>query len=70
MGMRLKTKVTEQGVLLPKKFFRGIKEVEIHRKNKTIVVVPVENDPIFQLGSQPIEEDVDDASVNHDAYLV
>ncbi|WP_417910046.1 hypothetical protein [Candidatus Electronema sp. PJ] len=36
----------------------------------SILVVPVENDPIFQLGSQPIEDEVEDASVNHDAYLV
>ncbi|ETW95741.1 MAG: hypothetical protein ETSY1_29390 [Candidatus Entotheonella factor] len=26
-------------------------------------------DPIFQLGTQPIADDVLDASVNHDAYL-
>jgi virulence-associated protein VagC len=67
--MRLKSKVTEEGVLLPKKLFRGIKEVEIRRKNNAIVVVPIEDDPIFQLGSRPVAEDIDDASVNHDTYI-
>lgn len=67
--MRLKSKVTKEGVLLPKKLFRGIKEVEISRKHNAIIVMPVDNDPVFQLGSKPIVEDVDDASVNHDTYL-
>lgn len=67
--MRLKTKVTEQGVILPKKFFRGIKEVEVQRKKNAILVVPIEDDPIFQLGSNPIAEEIKDASVNHDIYL-
>lgn len=26
-------------------------------------------DPIFEIGQQPVKADVEDASVNHDAYL-
>lgn len=48
----MKTKVTEQGVLVPKKLLKGIKEVEIRKDNGVILVVPVTEDPIFALGSQ------------------
>jgi hypothetical protein len=67
--MHLKTKVTEQGVIVPKKFLKGIKEVEIRKDNSVILVVPVMDDPIFELGSQPIADDIANASENHDAYI-
>lgn len=67
--MNMKTKVTDQGVIVPKKFLEGIKEVEIRKENNLVLVVPVTDDPIFQLGSQPICEEIEDASENHDAYL-
>lgn len=65
----LKIKVTEQGVLVPKEFLKGIKEVEIRREHNQVVIVPVEDDPILGLGSQPTDDDVKDASENHDAYI-
>ncbi len=67
--MHMKTKVTEQGVIIPKKFLKGIKEVEIRKDNHLILVVPITEDPIFALGSQPITDDITDASENHDLYL-
>jgi len=67
--MHMKTKVTEQGVIVPKKFLKGIKEVEIRKKDSVILVMPVTDDPIFELGSQPIADDIDDASEHHDAYI-
>ena len=68
--MHMKTKVTKQGVVVPKKFLKGIKEVEIRKDNSVILVVPVTEDPIFALGSQPIADDnITDASEHHDAYL-
>lgn len=65
----MKTKVTEQGVLVPKKFFKGIKEVEIRKENNLVVVVPVTDDPILQLGRRPVSDDLEDASENHDEYV-
>ena len=65
----MKTKVTEQGVLVPKKFFKGIEEVEIRKENGLVVVVPVTDDPIFKLGKRPVSDDVQDASENHDQYI-
>jgi hypothetical protein len=68
-AMNMKIKVTEQGVLVPKKFLKGIKEVEIRKDDNVILVVPVIEDPIFELGSQPIDDEISDASEHHDAYL-
>ena len=30
---------------------------------------PMKDDPIFQLGENPVEDEIDDASVNHDRHL-
>ncbi len=66
----MKAKVTEEGVLIPKKFLEGIEEVEIRKENGFVLVVPlVDDDPILQLGSQPVDGDVEDASENHDRYI-
>jgi hypothetical protein len=66
----MRTKVTEHGVLIPKAWFEGIDEVEIRREQNAIVVVPVmTEDPILELGRQPVTIGVDDASTNHDRYL-
>ena len=66
----MRTKVTEHGVLIPKLLLEGIDEVEIRKEQNVIIVVPVTaNDPMLELGKQPITLDVDDASVNHDRYL-
>ncbi|MBV9210416.1 MAG: hypothetical protein JOZ52_07295 [Acidobacteria bacterium] len=65
----MKTKVTEQGVLVPKKFFKGIEEVEIRKENDLVVVVPITDDPILQLGKHPVADELEDASENHDKYI-
>ena len=65
----MKTKVTEQGVLIPKKFFKGIEEVEIRKENGLVVVEPITDDPILQLGRRPVADDLEDASENHDQYI-
>lgn len=66
----MKTKVSEQGLLIPKQWLEGVDEVEIRRENNVILVVLLgAEDPISQLGQEPITTDADDASVNHDRYL-
>ncbi len=66
----MKTKVTSQGVRIPKRLLEGVDEVEIRKENNLILVVPVTNkDPILGLGKQPIVVGVTDASENHDRYL-
>lgn len=66
----MRTKVTENGVLIPKAMLEGIDEVDIQKAQNMIIVVPVQADnPILNLGKHPISLDVEDASVNHDRYL-
>jgi hypothetical protein len=68
-AMHMRMKVTEQGVVVPKRFLKGIKEVEIRKDKRGILVVPVTEDPILALGSQPIADEITDASERHDTYL-
>ena len=66
----MRTKVTESGVLIPKKWLEGVDEVDIQQAQNMIIVVPVPaGDPILDLGKQPVSLDVDNAAVNHDRYL-
>ena len=66
----MRTKVTEDGVLIPKMWLEGIDEVDIQKTQNMIIVVPVQvEDPILNLSKQPILLDVEDASLNHDRYL-
>ena len=66
----MRTKVTENGVLIPKGWLEGIAEVDIQKTQNMIIVVPVQaKDPNLDLGKQPILLDVEDASLNHDRYL-
>jgi hypothetical protein len=66
----MRTKVTENGVLIPKGWLEGVEEVDIQKTRNIIIVVPVQaEDPILNLGKQPILFDVEDASLNHDRYL-
>jgi hypothetical protein len=66
----LRTKVTDEGVLIPKRLLEGIDEVDIRKENGAILVVPVNGaDPIFELGKHPISDNGTDASEKHDRYL-
>ena len=66
----MKTKVTEQGLLIPKELLEGFDEVEIRKGDHQLLIVPVSgDDPIFQLGQEPVLDDIHDASANHGRYL-
>ncbi len=66
----MKVKVTEKGLLIPRKFLKGVKEVDVRRQNGLIVVVPVgAKYPIFDIGKNPVKLGIRDASVNHDKYI-
>ena len=66
----MRTKVTENGVNIPKAWLEGIDQVEIQKEHNMIIVVPVQaDDPIRALGKQPIILDVADAYLQHDRYL-
>ena len=59
----MKADVTEQGITIPKEWLSGIKKVEIHKENNIIMIVPeIANDPILNLGSNPVLCGIIDAS--------
>lgn len=67
----MKATVKKEGLLIPKRLLKGIKEAEIRWEEDRIVIEPtiVEKDPIFALGSCPGHSGLKDASVYHDKYL-
>jgi hypothetical protein len=68
--MAMKAKVTDEGVVIPRKLLEGAEEVEIHEGRGVIVVVPVPpEDPIYKPGANPVACHAPDASANLDQYL-
>lgn len=66
----MKASVTKQGLIIPKEFLEGIKEVEIQKENNKISIIPiVTDDPILKLGTHPVSCGIADASEKHDKYL-
>lgn len=66
----MKAKVTKRGLIIPKEMLVGMGEVEIRRENERIVISPVaEGDPIRNLGRNPVECGVPEASEHHDRYI-
>jgi hypothetical protein len=59
----MRTKVTENGVNIPKAWLEGIDEVEIQKEQNMIIVVPVQaDDPIRALGTADPEESLTNSS--------
>lgn len=48
----MKVKVTEQGILIPKQFFEGIKEVEIQEKDGILSIIPISRRLNFSVGNK------------------
>jgi len=66
----MKAKVIKQGVIIPKELLEGVDEVEIHKEDNIIVVVPiVPRDPVLDLGKAPVPCGIPDGSEKHDTYL-
>ena len=66
----MKAKVTEAGVVIPKKLLKNVKEVEIRKEHDIIVVLPTDKkDTIYKLATNPVPCKIHDASENPDKYL-
>jgi virulence-associated protein VagC len=66
----MKARVTEEGVVIPKKFLKGVKEVEIRQEGDVVVVFPKSReDSLFKLGRNPVPCNAPDASENLDEYI-
>ena len=66
----MRAQVKKDGVLIPKRLLKGVKQVEIRKEAGRIVVQPVPSpdDPIFGLGSNPGHSGRGDLSARHDEY--
>jgi virulence-associated protein VagC len=70
MRYEMKVKVTEAGVVIPKKLLLDVEEVEIRKEYDIIIVYPIsKTDPIFEFGTDPVSCGAPDASENLDKYL-
>ena len=66
----MKARVTEEGVVIPKRFLKGIKEVEIRREGEVVVVLPkTRENALLRFGKNPVPCNAPDASENLDDYL-
>jgi hypothetical protein len=66
----MKVKVTEAGVVIPKRLLADVEEVEIRKEYDLIVIYPIsKTDPIFEFGTNPVFCGAPDASENLDQYL-
>lgn len=67
----MKAVVGNTGVLIPRRMLRGVKEVEIRKDGRTIVVEPASlaADPVFNLGTKPVRVGADDGAEHHDTHL-
>jgi hypothetical protein len=67
----MRATVKKEGLLIPKKLLKGIKEAEIRKEKGKIVIMPtkIEEDPIFEIGRHPGHSGLKDASICHDNYI-
>lgn len=66
----MKARVTDEGVVIPKRFLKGVTEVEIRQEGQVVVVLPKsKEDSLFKLGSNPVPCSAPDASENLDKFL-
>ena len=63
--------VDVDGVPIPRRMLRRVKEVRIRKEGSAIAVKPAvwRADPIFNLGKNSVEVGVPDGAENHDAHL-
>ena len=66
---RMRARVTQSGLLIPKALLEGVDEVKIYQEQQRIMIVPVAGDPIRNLGLNPLDVDETNASEHHDEYL-
>lgn len=67
----MKLKVTESGVVIPRDMLPDVEEVDVRIEGSVVVLTPLPDasDPIWQMGNDPVNCGLPDASENHDRYL-
>lgn len=67
----MKLKVTDSGVVIPREMFPGVEEVDVRTEGGLIVLTPLRdaNDPIWEMGGDPVTVGLPEAPEDHDRYL-
>lgn len=66
----MKLTATEKGLLIPKELLGENQQFEIIQEEDKIIITSLKSKTsIWDLGSNPVECDVKDGSINHDYYL-
>jgi hypothetical protein len=68
----MKLKVTDSGVVIPRDLLPDVDEMDVRVEGEIVVLTPSHNvgdDPIWEMGSDPVTCGLPDASANHDHYL-
>jgi virulence-associated protein VagC len=71
MEAQMKLKVTDSGVVIPRDMLPDVDEVDVRMEGGLVVLTPLRdaNDPIWEMGNDPVTVGLPDASENHDRYL-
>lgn len=67
----MKLKVTGAGVLVPREMLPEVDEVDVRREGSCLILVPLcdPDDPIWEMGSDPVSCELPAASEHHDLHL-
>jgi virulence-associated protein VagC len=67
----MKVKVTDSGVLIPREILPDVDELDVRVEGDSVLLTPARdvNDPIWEMGKDPVTCGIPDGSVNHDRYL-
>ena len=68
---QMKLKVTDTGVVIPRELLPDVEEVDVRIEGGVVVLTPLRdaNDPIWEMGNDPVTVGLTDAAENHDRYL-
>ena len=66
----VRLQVSDEGVVIPREMLPNVKEVDVRKEGGVILTpLPDPDDPIWELGNDPVVCGLPDASENHDRYI-
>jgi hypothetical protein len=68
---QMKLKVTDSGVVVPRDMLPDVDEVDVRLEGDVVLLTPLrdDDDPLWQMGSDPVTCGLPNASSNHDPHL-
>lgn len=64
--------IPSTGLVIPKQWLGNADEAQVEQHDGVVTISPVlksADDPLWQVGQDPIDDEITDASTNHDRYL-